>query len=228
MLAVTGIALNHTEELKLDSRMIHSKTILDWYKIGSAVQLKSFATQNHWLTQIEQSLYFDQSFLFNNEEQLIGAIETKQFIVTALSQSLIVLSIRGEQIEQIPLSNIERIGLNHHQHIIVESNNEIIYSKDGLLTWHPYQNKSIVWSNISPLPKIIEQSLKTKFRSAILPMERVLLDLHSGRFLGTAGVIIVDICGVFLIILALSGSAIWFRHKIRNFRQSRKSYLNQR
>lgn len=228
MLAVTGIALNHTEELELDSHMIQSSTILDWYGITPPTRLKSFATQNHWLTKINQTLYFDQSQLLKSKEKLIGAIESNELIVVALSDSLLVLSLQGEMIEQTSFSAIKRIGLSQNQHIIVESEKGVFYSEDELLSWHKTQNKSIVWSETKSLPKTFEQTLKTQFRTAILPMERVLLDMHSGRFFGTAGVIIVDISGFFLIILALSGCAIWLKHKFISLRRFLKSYSNQR
>ena len=221
MLAVTGIALNHTDELKLDSQMIQSTAILDWYAIKPPENIKSFATKNHWISQINQQLYFDHSLLLKNENSLLGAIETDNFIVVALSNSLLLLSLQGELIEQTPLNAIENIGLTDQQHIVIKSGEDITTSDDGLLTWHPYNKKQVLWSKITQAPESITQDIKTDFRSSILPLERVLLDLHSGRFFGTAGVIIVDISGVFLIILALSGCAIWLKHKLRTFHKSR-------
>ena len=215
MLAVTGIALNHTDELKLDSQMIQSSAILDWYAIKSPASIKSFATKNHWITQINQQIYFDHSILLKNETSLLGAIETDDFIVAALNNSLLLLSLEGELIEQTPLNKIEKIGLTAQQNIVIKSSTAIRVSDDGLLSWHPYKKQDIHWSKSSQIPESISHDLKNNFRSSILPLERVLLDIHSGRFFGTAGVIIVDISGVFLIILALSGCAIWLKHKLR-------------
>ena len=221
MLAITGIALNHTDELKLDSQMIQSRTILDWYAIKPPENIKSFATKNHWITQINQQLYFDHSVLLKNGNSLLGAIETDEFIVAALNNSLLLLSLQGELIEQAPLNTVEKIGLTDQQHIVIKSDGEITVSDDGLLSWHPYNEERVHWSKSTQAPESITQELKNNFRSSILPLERVLLDLHSGRFFGTAGVIIVDISGVFLIILALSGCAIWLKHKFRALRKSR-------
>ena len=221
MLAVTGIALNHTDELKLDRQMIQSKAILDWYAIKPPENIKSFATKNHWITQINQQLYFDHSVLLKNENSLLGAIETDDFIVAALNNSLLLLSLQGELIEQTPLNAVEQIGLTHQQHIVIKSSKDIRISDDGLLSWHPYNKEQVLWSKITQAPESISHDLKTNFRSSILPLERVILDIHSGRFFGTAGVMIVDISGVFLIILALSGCAIWIKHKLRAFHKSR-------
>jgi hypothetical protein len=221
MLAVTGIALNHTDELKLDSQMIQSEAILDWYKIKPPENIKSFATKNHWISQINQWLYFDHSVLLKNENSLIGAIETDDFIVAALNNSLLLLSLEGELIEQMPLSKIKKIGSAHQQNIAINSGEDIKISDDGLLSWHPYNKEQVQWSKRAQTPESISHDIKKNFRSSILPLERVLLDLHSGRLFGTAGVIIVDISGIFLIILALSGCAIWLKHKFRAFNKSR-------
>jgi hypothetical protein len=40
--------------------------------------------------------------------------------------------------------------------------------------------------------------------------QRLLLDLHSGRWFGAYGVWLVDLAAVILLFLALSGCWIWF------------------
>ena len=216
MLSVTGIALNHTEELALDSTMIQSPAVLDWYGIKTPDNINSFATKNHWLSQINHQLYFDGSPLLKTQSILIGAIETDEFIVAALKNSLILLSLEGEIVEQNPFEALQRIGLNKYQSINIQSNNIITHSDDGLLSWKAQNNKNIIWSTPSQLAESQTKIIKNKFRSTILPLERILLDIHSGRFFGAIGVLIVDLCGIFLILLALSGSAIWIKHKLRS------------
>jgi len=219
IISITGIALNHTEDLMLDSQMIASDAILDWYGIESPSHLKTYATENHWLTQINQQIYFDHSMLLKNEQELLGVVETAEFIVAALSDSLLLISLQGELIEQSSMSGVELIGVDQQQHIVVKSASGIVYSDDGLLSWYPYINEMLLWSKAKMLPDEDELTIKNSFRSSILPMERVILDLHSGRFFGNVGVIIVDISGVLLILLALSGCAIWLKHKLRVFKR---------
>jgi hypothetical protein len=220
MLAITGIALNHTEDLKLDSQMIQSKIILDWYGINSPDNQLSYSTEHHWLTQINQQLYFDHKLLLENTDTLLGVVETNDFVITALSHSLLLLSLEGELIEQSPFNEIEKIGLDQQQRIVIKSSETTVYSDDGLLSWHPHNNLPVKWSETSAAPESIVQNIKNNFRSSILPLERVLLDIHSGRFFGSAGVIIVDISGIMLLILALSGCAIWLKHKLRELKRS--------
>jgi len=215
MLAITGIALNHTDDLSLDSQMVQSPRLLDWYGISMPDQLKSFATEHHWLTLVNQQLYFDQSLLLKNQNDLLGAIETEDFIVAALKDSLLLLSLQGELIEQMPFNAIDSIGLDDQLRVVIKSSETLNSSADGLLSWQAHHNEQVIWSKPSQLPSQQKQTIKNSFRSSVLPIERVLLDIHSGRFFGFIGVILVDLSGILLIILALSGCAIWLKHKLR-------------
>jgi len=218
MLAVTGIALNHTDDLKLDSQMIQSPSLLDWYGIEAPNNVVSFSTKNHHLTLANQQLYFNDSLLQNHTSHLLGAVETEDFVIIALNNSLLLMSLEGELIESIPLNSIKSIGVSL-QGIVTQSESGLNYSDNGLLSWQPANNKNILWSTASQLPDPINQKIKNQFRASILPLERVLLDIHSGRFFGFIGIILVDISGILLIILALSGCVIWIRHKIRTFKR---------
>ncbi len=216
MLAVTGIALNHTDRLKLDSTMIQSSTILDWYGIKSPSELTSYALKKHWIIQSEQQLYFNHSPLLKTENKLRGAIETTDYIAIAFNQSLLLLTLEGEIIEQTQFDRLEKIGMNPQQQVIIQANQLIQTSDDDLISWHPYSKQDMSWSNTSTPPSFLAQKIKNAARSTILPLERVILDLHSGRFFGIMGVIIVDLAGLFLIFLALTGCAIWIKHKLRS------------
>jgi len=224
MLAVTGIILNHSEDLELDSQFIQSSPVLDWYGIKSPDNILSFKTSRYTLSQLGNKLYLQQQLIFNSATKLLGIIETKDYLVAAFSKSLWLLSLEGEVIEQIPMSAIIKIGTDKHQRVFIQQAQAILYSDDDLLSWKPSsEDKKIVsWSQKIVLPETIKQTLQNDFRGAILPLERVLLDVHSGRFFGKIGVIVVDIAGVLLIILTMSGCLIWFKHKLRS-RKKRKN-----
>ncbi len=53
------------------------------------------------------------------------------------------------------------------------------------------------------------------YRGNGLPLERIILDLHSGRMFGTFGEYVMDIVALLFIFLALSGGWMWCRHMWR-------------
>jgi len=219
VVAITGIALNHTEDFELDSNMVQSPALLNWYGIKAPEKITSFSTTHHQISLVNQQLYFDTFLLLNNQEELIGVSETDDFIVIASQDALILITPQGEFIESIPLSNLEKIG-SSKQGIIIKSKHGLSYSDDDLMSWNSIDTNEVInWSTPSQLPNSIAEDIKNQFRSSVLPLERVFLDIHSGRFFGLFGVIIVDISGVLLIILALSGCAIWVKHKLRTVKR---------
>ena len=212
MLALTGIILNHTESLKLDSHFIQNKSVLNWYGISAPNPKRVFKTSSHYLSQIDNQLYLDQQHILNSTDLLQGVVETKNFIAIALIDSILLISIEGTLIEKIKRLNLEQIGINEQQHIFIQQSGKVLISDDGLLTWKRTKIKNIRWSQLSQLPIVIKNNVQQKYLSQTLPLERIFLDLHSGRFFGNRGVIMVDICGVLLILLVLSGVSLWLRH----------------
>lgn len=222
MLAVTGIALNHTEDFKFDSQFIGNDSLLNWYGIYAPDTKHAFKTNHHYLSQFDKQIYLDEQFILNSSEDLQGAVETDDFIAVALSESVLLLSLEGEVIEQNDKQGLEQIGINATQQVFIKQADKVLFSDDGLLSWQAASDEKIEWSKQSVLAENIKTKIKHKFRGAILPLERVLLDIHSGRFFGNIGVIIVDLCGVLLILLVFSGCAIWLKHKLRTWLHPKK------
>ena len=50
-------------------------------------------------------------------------------------------------------------------------------------------------------------------RGSGLPVERVLLDLHSGRIFGKPGVYVVDAAAILFLVLAASGVWLWGKRR---------------
>jgi uncharacterized iron-regulated membrane protein len=59
----------------------------------------------------------------------------------------------------------------------------------------------------------LKETLEKTYRGVGLPLERVMLDLHSGRILGRAGVYLVDTAAVLFLLLAISGVWLWARRR---------------
>ena len=57
----------------------------------------------------------------------------------------------------------------------------------------------------------LNRKILARYRGHGLPLERVLLDLHSGRILGKWGVWLIDVVAILLFVLAITGSWMWFQ-----------------
>ena len=63
----------------------------------------------------------------------------------------------------------------------------------------------------------IEENLKARIEnkslSKTITYERVIVDIHTGRFFGQAGVTLIDLVTIGLILLSITGTYSWIRHK---------------
>ena len=55
--------------------------------------------------------------------------------------------------------------------------------------------------------------LKEQEISSSISIETLILDLHSGRFFGSAGVLFIDIVGLLLCILSITGLWAWVNNQ---------------
>lgn len=221
MLAVTGIILNHTDNLKLDSQYVKSKAVLDWYGIKSPDTKIAFASRNIWVIQTGEQIYLGVQPVLKKTENLVGVVSSDSFVLLGFTNGLILLSNEGDVIERIEKPLI-KIAIDSQDTIFIYSKDQIFSSNDGLLSWQETDKSSPEWSSQSNPPVALMQRINDLSRNNILPYERVLLDMHSGRFFGTFGVFMVDIAGILFILVAVSGCWIWLRHKLRHHRRPKK------
>ncbi len=215
MLAMTGIMLNHTEALKLDSRHIQSSTLLDWYGIKPATAPHSYAVDEHWISELDGQLYFDGSPLATDATTLRGAIALEEFLIAALPNKLLLLTFDGEIIEQmgqvhgIP-NGIQQIGIINEGLLVLNTHHGHYKTDAELLEWDKYSaEQTIEWAQPQPPSAELLSTLLITHRGNGLTLERIILDTHSGRILGPWSVYLMDAVAIIFIFLAAAGIWIW-------------------
>jgi uncharacterized iron-regulated membrane protein len=109
--------------------------------------------------------------------------------------------------------------------LAVKTARGIYLTDENLLEWSRAANPDVAWSVAAPTTPSLTEDLKKAYRGTGLPMERIMLDLHSGRILGRAGVYLVDAAAVLFLLLAMSGVWLWGRRRasIKTHRRKTKS-----
>ncbi len=216
ILTITGLALNHTERLKLDQRFVGSSIWMDLYNISLPKDPSSFATKNHQVTLLADRLYFNATELEEQADQLFGAVELAGTVIVAISGEILLLEQDGQLIEKLTGSEgvpagMERIGLSSKNKLIVYAAHGEYSTDLDTLEWleSPSTSSNIKWSTESIINEPLKAKLAKAYRGKGLSLERVLLDLHSGRILGSWGVYLVDAAALLFLILAITGVWMW-------------------
>ena len=218
ILSLTGIALNHTEMLRLDERHVSSSWLLSWYGIAPPEVTTGFEAGQSWVTLVEDQLYLDDRRLPGTYTEVSGVVLIGGTVIVVADGDALVLTTEGEFIERLGLINgvpagIEQIGTGADKALLVSAAQGLFRSNGELTAWDPVDqgHEGIAWSSPALPPTELAERLRRDYRSNILPLERVLLDLHSGRIAGGAGVILMDLAAIILILLVVTGGWIWIK-----------------
>ena len=236
ILAITGIMLNHTERLNLDNTFINNSLLLNWYGIKPKDEPVSFrienGTQSHVISAWNNQLFFDDIKVTTLDQSIHGAIRAEQFIVVALDKEIILLSYDGEFIERvstsISFSNIQRLGMKYKRPVIETSEPLYYMADEHILDWDVIINEGIEWTEKYTLNNKEREQLLIAYRGNGLKLERVILDLHSGRIFGHYGIYLMDAAAIALLWLSLSGLWVWSsrRRKMRKKKHYQKHHRN--
>ena len=218
LLSVTGLVLNHTDELALDSSYVKSPGILDWYGISAPDDITSYNAGPVSVSSIGKQVYIGTSQLPHVEPPVTGALLFSDFIVVTTADKLLLLTLSGELVEQlgrvagIP-DNIYALGKTPDNQMVLQSANGYHVTDSDMNAWQVTTRADATWSEpVTPTGELIA-ALQQNYRGTGLPVERVLLDLHSGRFFGGWGVYLMDGAAIVFILLAASGIWLWGRRR---------------
>jgi len=91
------------------------------------------------------------------------------------------------------------------------------FESSDALSWQRAARDAFVWSS----PADLSPDERERFAGMLQPgisVQRLLLDLHSGRIAGRSGPLVMDLIAVFLGVLSLSGAWLFFKRKHRRER----------
>lgn len=214
ILSITGIMLNHTDSLQLQTQYLNNKYLLNWYGIRIPTNINNFHINQHHISQIDDKLFFNGQYAGEYKYDLVGVVAFNEIIVIAFRDKLLLLTTDLELIEILDESHglpvtINRLGTSVNDEIFIHTKTTQYISNTDLITWEPNKDNMVIWSTQSTLPVNIADVIITKNRNHSINYERLLLDIHSGRILGKWGIYVMDFAAVILLFLSMSGSILW-------------------
>jgi len=219
ILSVTGIMLNHSPSLSLDKTHVNNAWLLNWYGIEAPELIRSFPSNQHYVSQIGENIFFDKRPLALQNQDLTGTIFLDGMVFVSTQERLLALTASGETIEnqalpKILLNKVIRIG-SAGKHLVIEAQGATLHIDSNMDRWQDKPSpEDIRWARpVSPPTKLVAA---LKNRQSPLSLERVVLDLHSGRLFGSDGVYVMDAAAIILLLLSLSGSFLWLQHHHRH------------
>lgn len=216
-IVISGWLLNHSESLGLAQGQVRSQALASWYGLATPMPTQAFTVANHWLaaagSQLVSQLVLDGKLVPLEFSTPLGLVQYQQMLGVANSQELLLLdSESGQMIDRlsastVPLTRITRLGLGC-EGMVVADDSQAFVSQDGV-QWSPCE-QPIIWSQSESISPAQSQAVQELLVPAI-SIEKILVDLHTGRFFGRYGPYLIDLVGLCLLLLALSGLFLYWR-----------------
>jgi hypothetical protein len=229
LLSLTGLLLNHTEDLALDARYVQSGFLLDWYSVKAPDDMLAYTVGSGTITQVGKQIYWNTTPIPQASAPLSGAAAVHGMVIIGSEGQLLLFTSDGELIERLGSAagvpaGIRALGLTAAGDLVVRAAQGIYQADSSILTWHASADDSINWMLPGPPLPALRAALQQAYRGTGLTLERLLLDIHSGRIFGSRGVYFVDALALLFLVLAITGVWLWGRHyaSARRHRQSRQ------
>ncbi len=215
LLSLSGFILNHAHDWGIDQKGIAFKPLLHWYGIETKTASTGFKFGNSWLTNQQQSLYWDQQEIASCL-QLNTVLPYQNYLLAFCSDQIIVLTTAGlivEKLSEFP-EPIKQMSLSADGSLVFVHGESHLYQLDlESLNFLPANGASgeLFFNHPVALPSSLQSDFEGVLIDHSVTWERVLLDLHSGRFFGRLGVLFVDLLALMFFILSITGAWLWLR-----------------
>ena len=213
-LAVTGIALNHSPALNLSKTTISSHWVQSWYGIERSSVPHGFKLDNNWLYHDgDKQIFFNEGPVIQCKPPLLSATIASQMIIGLCSDMLVLLTSKGQVVETF--STLQ--GLPENTSALQTRDGQLLLQVGQQVKQFDVDDMSVEQSIDSHLQPLPSQPLPKKMASNAfgegISLETLILDLHSGRFFGSAGVLFVDLIGILICVLSITGLWGWINHQ---------------
>ncbi len=218
LLSITGIMLNHSSDLELDNRYLTWDWLLKHYNVANIEPDSVYLLGHRTISQFGTEIFVDAKPVTHIERAVLGGIMLDDLMVLATDDALVLLNHDGEFIERMGAAagvppNIQNIGLFHGEPIV--QTRDGLWRSDFLLDqWERISLQGVGWSIPLNMPESVEKELAIYFHGKGITVERFVLDLHNGRIIKMAGPYLLDLIGILLVILSLTGLWIWIGRRL--------------
>ena len=216
-LSITGIFLNHTEDLGLDEKYTASPMILALYNISMPSQEESFLVDGIFISRFGDQVFMDNQPIIKSENPITGVTLSNQVLFIAFPNEMVLLTQEGELIERVSSTaelpeNIQKLGVSGDI-LYLKTPNQLWQSSDQAQVWEVSESDFNDWSKEVAMPDEQTKRIEVYFSGKGVSLEQFFLDLHNGNIIKNFGKWFLDLIAIFLLLLSISGIWIWLRKR---------------
>jgi hypothetical protein len=208
--AVSGVLLNHARSLGLHEVKVDRRLFFRRDDAGkSDAPIRAFRAGDRWVVWLSRHLIVGGRSVASDVDAVVGARVTQSLLAVAARRELVLIGNDGRIIERISSAAlpgaVERLGTDKEGRIVIDTGNGLFRADAAFLTWEP-ASSTADWSRQSAAPPEIVRGAREAAYGQGGSLERLLVELHTGRIVGPWGIYLFDAAALCLLFLAGSGA----------------------
>ena len=219
---VTGMILNHTVDLNLSNRRVTSPWIEARYGMALEGKPEALGLDGKAFAASWDGKIFHRKKIISDSSPLVGAVPLRDGTAVVTNSAVYYFGLDGELIEtldsvSLPATPIAKAGRTDNFALVLDTVSGTFTSDANLLDFNETPAAlEINWSSPATPSASDLKTWKTAFSGDGIPLDRVILDLHSGRFFGTLGKWIYDLTVIGVLVLSATGLVLFLRTRRRS------------
>lgn len=212
-LVITGIVLQHSDDLGLPTNHLSNSWLLKYYGIKPN-PITTYQLGNQTISHAGEQLYLSGSHFTSDQENIFGAVELNKQIIIAVDSALLVIDHAGNLIDEITTQDglVEAplgIAVSDSREIVIRGVNTYWQGDSALTEWQALSGPHPEWASPDITLPALRQVIESQDMGRQINMERFILDAHSGRVFGKYGVFVIDAAAILLLLLSVTGIWLW-------------------
>lgn len=214
-LALSGLALNHGEALRLDAVKVSAPWLMAWYGLKPSVPQQCYPLAQEFFCWQDDVWTLGGAKVPPGRGEPVGAVRVADQIWVATAAAVYLYGADGRLVDQVERDllpgTVLRLGVRDGKLAALIAGAARV-SSDGIAWERLPADAPVSWSRPAPLPEARQRELAPLYAPS-LPLQRVVADLHSGRIFGRHGVLVTDALAAILVILGASGVWLYLRER---------------
>ena len=217
LISVTGLLLNHTNDLGLDRMPLQNAWLRAHYGLepSEASAAVPHTLAGRPLTAKDGQLWLGDSRV-SDCSHLVGVMSRREEVLVVCADRLVLLTPDGQLIDQADSLRGIPSGLSAYSEqgdtiLLKTADTSLGVNLSDLSVKTVAAGPDVKWQGYAPAGNALVGDAAALAKT--ITWERVVQDLHSGRLFGKMGVWVVDILGIAAILLAASGLLLYFRRR---------------
>jgi len=219
---ITGVLLVHKSDFGLDKKNITSEWVMSQYGLSFDIEPQAWDAAGNAVIQWDGTVVVNGVVASEVDDKILDVAAVQQRYCIATKERVFLYGADGKFVEALepglsmPEGEVLALGISSGNRLVLKNADGNHQFSEDFFEFNRYEANKVRWGKSIEANDEQVASAKAAIIGEGMPLDRVILDVHSGNIFGLVGKILVDMFALGVLGLSVTGVAIYVRKKRRS------------